>query len=332
MVISNPGNCLSTGRDTSYLAAYNGWHYYKVPVTGEMTSANVKATCEAAGYVTPCSGDSACQYSSSSCFQTGLTDCDNPMIEVSQQLCGAKPRSCPQLYGVYQFMNNWINGASCGAESGGWCTNGNEQQDKYAFCAIDCAAYLAAGQNTSGVYTLNVSSTSVEASCDMDNDGNVEEYKLGFGNKSGEYWLGNDNIHLLTMRKNYKLRITLKDWSADTRFAEYSTFRVSGEADGYRLHISGYSGNAGDSMTGWHSLNGQSFSTVDRDNDDHGSYHCSQRYGQGGWWFRNCGYSFLNGRYLGNCGSSCPVVQGVVWYHWRGAGYSLKSVSMKIRP
>ncbi|XP_035673028.1 uncharacterized protein LOC118413608 [Branchiostoma floridae] len=102
-----------------------------------MTSANVKATCEAAGYVTPCPGDSACQYSSSSCFQTGLTDCGNPMMEVSQQLCGVSPGGCSQLDGVYQFMHNWGNGGSCGAEFGTSCVGGIGQQDKYAFCARD---------------------------------------------------------------------------------------------------------------------------------------------------------------------------------------------------
>eukprot|EP00058_Branchiostoma_floridae_P003917 XP_002589405.1 hypothetical protein BRAFLDRAFT_77847 [Branchiostoma floridae] len=114
------------------------------------------------------------------------------------------------------------------------------------------------------------------------------------------------------------------------KLPEYSTFRVSGESDGYRLHISGYSGTAGDAMADRHYNNGQRFSTVDRDNDDWYS-HCSQQFGQGGWWYRDCGASFLNGRYLGNCGNSCADRQGVVWYHWRGS-YSLKSVSMKIRP
>eukprot|EP00058_Branchiostoma_floridae_P016456 XP_002601944.1 hypothetical protein BRAFLDRAFT_86428 [Branchiostoma floridae] len=214
----------------------------------------------------------------------------------------------------------------------------------------NCAAYHAAGQTTSGVYTLDLSSTSVEAYCDMENqgggwtviqrrqDGSVpfnrtwEEYKLGFGDPSGEYWLGNENIHLLTKRKNYKLRVELEDWNADTRFAEYSSFRVSGESDGYRLHVSGYSGNAVDSMTGWNSNNGQRFSTADRDNDAYNRGHCSQLCGQGGWWFASCGYSYLNGRYLGNCGSSCSGWQGVVWSGWRGGYYSLKSVTMKIRP
>ncbi|XP_078614854.1 microfibril-associated glycoprotein 4-like isoform X1 [Branchiostoma floridae x Branchiostoma japonicum] len=211
----------------------------------------------------------------------------------------------------------------------------------------DCAAYKASGQ-TSGVYRVGSLPSGVQAYCDMETagggwtvvqrrqDGSVpfnrtwEEYKLGFGDPGGEYWLGNENIHLLTNQKEYLLRVELQDWEGNQTFAEYSTFRVSGESDGYRLHISGYSGTAGDSMTGRPSNNGQRFSTVDRDNDA-SSGSCSQRYGQGGWWFNKCGYSYLNGRYLGNCENSCPAVQGVLWHHWRGGSYSLKSVSMKIR-
>ncbi|XP_035696833.1 uncharacterized protein LOC118430231 [Branchiostoma floridae] len=131
---SNPGSS-HCRRDASYLTSYKGWNYYKVPATGDMTSNKVKATCEAAGYVTPCSGDSACIFSSSSCFQTGLLDCYNPMKEVSQQLCGANFDGCPQMYDVYQFMNNWHGGAACGAQPIRRCADGNGQQDKYAFCA-----------------------------------------------------------------------------------------------------------------------------------------------------------------------------------------------------
>ncbi|KAI8486975.1 Fibrinogen- domains (FReDs) [Branchiostoma belcheri] len=211
----------------------------------------------------------------------------------------------------------------------------------------DCAAYKAAGLTTSGVYTLGPPLSGVKVYCDMDTadggwtviqrrqDGSVdfnrtwEGYKRGFGNKTGEYWLGNENIHLLTAHKNYRVRFDLQDWEGQTRFAEYSTFRVSGEEDQYQLEISGYSGTAGNSMN---IHNNQMFSTVDRDNDSDGSWFCSRKWGGAGWWFSICGYTFLNGRYLGNCGSACPNWQGLVWYHWRGERYSLKSVSMKIRP
>ncbi|CAH1224584.1 ANGPT1 [Branchiostoma lanceolatum] len=104
-----------------------------------------------------------------------------------------------------------------------------------------CADYYASGQTTSGVYTLG---TGVEVYCDMDTAGggwtviqrrqdgsvpfnkNWEEYKQGFGDKNGEYWLGNENIHLLTTQNNYTLRIDMMAWDSQTRFAEYSTFRL----------------------------------------------------------------------------------------------------------
>ncbi|KAI8498605.1 Kelch repeat and BTB domain-containing protein 8, partial [Branchiostoma belcheri] len=123
-------------REASYLTSYKRWHYYKVPVSGAMTSTNVKTTCEAAGYVTPCPGDSDCRYSSSSCVFTGLEDCIHPMKELSQVLCSisSSPETCDQLDGVYQFMN-WRNDNSCGMESGDWCVFGSERQDRYALCA-----------------------------------------------------------------------------------------------------------------------------------------------------------------------------------------------------
>ncbi|XP_078699848.1 angiopoietin-related protein 1-like [Branchiostoma floridae x Branchiostoma belcheri] len=212
----------------------------------------------------------------------------------------------------------------------------------------DCAAYKAAGHTTSGVYTLGPPLSGVTVYCDMDTAGggwtvfqrrmdgsvpfnkNWDEYKRGFGNKNGEYWLGNENIHRLTNQKNYRLRVDLMDWELQTKkYAEYDTFRLAGESDQYRLTVSWYSGDAGDGMG---DNNGQMFSTVDRDNDSWSGGSCSQGRGQAGWWFRSCSVVSLNGRYLGNCGNSCPPRQGVMWIHWRGERYSLKSVSMKIRP
>ncbi|XP_078698367.1 ficolin-1-like [Branchiostoma floridae x Branchiostoma belcheri] len=100
-----------------------------------------------------------------------------------------------------------------------------------------------------------------------------------------------------------------------------TSYRVAGESDQYRLHISGYSGNAGADALDYH--NGQRFSTLDRDNDPHTGLHCSQYLGQCGWWFNGCNQAYLNGPYVRTC-----IDYGCVT--WRGD--SLKSVSMKIRP
>ena len=77
-------------------------------------------------------------------------------------------------------------------------------------------------------------------------DGSVDFY--GFGDLNGEFWLGNDNLHRLTDTDDVILRVDLEDFDGDTRYAEYTTFKVADEADNYRLLIGGYSGTAGDSM------------------------------------------------------------------------------------
>ena len=57
--------------------------------------------------------------------------------------------------------------------------------------------------------------------------------------------LGNDVIHQIFTLGNYKLKVILTDWDGETRHAVYTTFKIANEADGYRLTIDGYSGDAG---------------------------------------------------------------------------------------
>ena len=130
-----------------------------------------------------------------------------------------------------------------------------------------CAELLRDGWNSSGVYTINPDGgSSIQVLCDMTTegggwtifqkrlDGSVnfyrgwESYKNGFGSLSGEFWLGNDNIHRLTDSEDVILRVDLEDFEGNITYAEYTTFRVADEADKYRLLIGGYKGTAGDSM------------------------------------------------------------------------------------
>lgn len=84
---------------------------------------------------------------------------------------------------------------------------------------------------------------------------------------------------------------------------------------------------AGDSLD-YH--NGQQFSTKDADNDNYVGTHCSQIYG-GGWWYKNCHYSNLNGIYLHQYDTRGSYKE-IIWYHWRGWVYSLKATEMKLVP
>ena len=72
---------------------------------------------------------------------------------------------------------------------------------------------------------------------------NWTDYKQGFGNLSGEFWLGLDKIHRLTSQTKNKLRGELEDFEGNTAYAEYNTFAVADEADNYTLSVAGYTGN-----------------------------------------------------------------------------------------
>lgn len=56
----------------------------------------------------------------------------------------------------------------------------------------------------------------------------------GFGEPSGEHWLGNDIIHKLTNSKEYSLHIQLKDREGNEAFSHYENFYIDGEENNYR--------------------------------------------------------------------------------------------------
>ena len=57
---------------------------------------------------------------------------------------------------------------------------------------------------------------------------------------SGEFWLGNDHIHLLTKAKDMVLRIELEDFEGVREYAKFDQFYVANEFLRYRLSVSGY--------------------------------------------------------------------------------------------
>ena len=63
------------------------------------------------------------------------------------------------------------------------------------------------------------------------------EYKYGFGDVDGEFWLGNEHVSVLTGNKVSRLHIDLEDFSGNTRYAEYINFKVFPESDDFKLGI-----------------------------------------------------------------------------------------------
>ena len=109
----------------------------------------------------------------------------------------------------------------------------------------------------SGVYTIDPDgSGAFNVSCDQTTsgggwtvfqkrmDGSVDfnrtwdDYKYGFGNFIGEFWLGMDKINRLTRNKtNNMLRVDLGMKTGKTVHAEYGWFGISNETAKYRLFI-----------------------------------------------------------------------------------------------
>ncbi|XP_051278223.1 tenascin isoform X3 [Dicentrarchus labrax] len=206
----------------------------------------------------------------------------------------------------------------------------------------DCSQALLNGETASDLYTIYLGgdeSQPVQVYCDMSTDGggwivflrrqsgrleffrNWKNYTAGFGDMNDEFWLGLSNLHKITAGGQYELRVDLRD-KGETAYAQYDKFSVSDPRTRYKVHVGGYSGTAGDSMTYHH---GRPFSTYDHDNDI-AVTNCALSY-KGAFWYKNCHRVNLMGRYGDNSHS-----KGVNWFHWKGHEHSIEFAEMKIRP
>ncbi|XP_018024186.1 microfibril-associated glycoprotein 4-like [Hyalella azteca] len=160
-------------------------------------------------------------------------------------------------------------------------------------------------EKTSGVYTIYPSGAAVQVYCDQTTDGGgwtvflrrqkqepqlnfsrtFKEYEEGFGSPSGEYWLGLENLHLLTTTKTHEMLAVIVR-GVNRTSSRYLDFKVEGGKN-YTLRVGGYdnvSSSAGDPLT---NHDGMQFSTIDRDRFP-GAVSCSEKYGGGGWWYHFC--------------------------------------------
>ncbi|KAM8796273.1 angiopoietin-related protein 7 [Eudromia elegans] len=217
-----------------------------------------------------------------------------------------------------------------------------------ADAVYDCSSLYQRNYRISGVYKLPpdefLGSPDLEVFCDMETDGggwtiiqrrkvgltsfnrDWKQYRDGFGNIRGDFWLGNENIYRLSRRPTV-LRVELEDWEGNIRYAQYKQFTLSNELNSYRLFLGNYTGNTGRDSLRYH--NNTAFSTKDKDNDKCVD-DCAQ-FRKGGYWYNCCTDSNLNGVYYRK-GEHTKNMDGITWYGWHGSTYSLKRVEMKIRP
>ena len=124
----------------------------------------------------------------------------------------------------------------------------------------NCAELYKSGQRTSGVYAIDPDgSGAFDVFCDQKAagggwtviqkrlDGSVDfqrgwnDYKRGFGNLNGEFWLGLDKMNRLTKTKS-RLRVELEDTKGNTAYAEYDFFAVASERALYKMSLGNYYG------------------------------------------------------------------------------------------
>lgn len=109
-------------------------------------------------------------------------------------------------------------------------------------------------------------------------------YKVGFGQLEGEYFLGLDKIHAMTNDEQQELIFLLEDRAGEVRYEAYDKFAIGDEYELYKLHTLGReSGTAGNSFGGHR---GMYFTTQDRHNDKN-KRNCAIMY-TGAWWYRFC--------------------------------------------
>jgi hypothetical protein len=172
------------------------------------------------------------------------------------------------------------------------------------FCEVprNCHHARQLGQTSSGIYEIDPRDGEdwFKVWCDMTNttgwtaiqrrsDGfenfnrNWEDYRTGFGDLRGEFWLGLDKIRRLAT--NQAVWIDLIDCNNQRKYAFYDWFSVGPRSSGYWMTVGKYSGDAGDLLK-WSS--GHKFSTKDKDNDLW-EKNCAE-VDKGAWWYgEDCG-------------------------------------------
>jgi len=221
----------------------------------------------------------------------------------------------------------------------------------------DCLHAYQSLNTVDGVYTIQPSGGQLTTAwCDMTNGGwtviqrrkdgteNFERpwsnYSAGFGNRTGEYWLGLNNIHYLTVAES-SLVIELEAFPGTTPLMSaetYSRFHVRDSASNYRIDIQNYVPGSQCSqflISGEFEIryDGLDFSTEDRETFFVGGNGCSWLT-RSGWWHDNvCSPFSLNGLYhhVGYTPARGHGFEGITWNTCWAQTVPLMKSTMRVR-
>ena len=166
--------------------------------------------------------------------------------------------------------------------------------------------FISSDYGPSGVYRMSRGAFGSEFNvyCDLDTDGggwiviqrnkkdssvnfnrNWVDYEKGFGDLNTEFWYGLEEIHCLTQRGQWEMRVDYQFTNNKSLFyLHYNEFSVGSASEEYPLTIGGFTGVG----TNWFaSHNGMKFSTPDNDNDNYNG-NCAASYKSGWWYYHNC--------------------------------------------
>ncbi|XP_025105517.1 uncharacterized protein LOC112570971 isoform X2 [Pomacea canaliculata] len=210
------------------------------------------------------------------------------------------------------------------------CRSGFKFNETEKKCVVKrtCADWNDKGAK-SGIYTIVQHKHNMPRTvwCDMDTAGggwlvfqrrrdftvdfnrSFTEYENGFGDLSGDFWLGLFTLEAVLAYEPMRLRVDIIDESGQSHYAEYR-FSMWGPWFNYELRVFDYTGDAGDVLL---PSDGKVFSTYDRDPTG------CVRTRHSAWWYPDdCGSTYLNS----------PDAYGNAW----GDFSNLQFSEMKLKP
>ena len=119
---------------------------------------------------------------------------------------------------------------------------------------------------------------------------NWTDYEEGFGNLNKEFSCGLKELHCMTQRGQWEMRVDYQKNEKTWSYLHYNQFSVGSASEEYPLTVGGFTGVGTDWFaTHAHPLNGMKFSTPDNDNDKYknANFNCAANT-RSGWWHNNC--------------------------------------------